>query len=156
MLGGLYNNDFLNRIKPSKFTVVLFFLVICVIGAIKTYIEIISGRALDTVIAHKVVILGEMFSLWFIYDYFFSFLGGLKSVKYLAKRSFFVYCFHAPILVGFVSRRILFDNQAWPVLLFLLPTITFGLCIMVAVILEKTIPRMYTILPGVDKYDNIF
>jgi hypothetical protein len=119
-----------------------------VIGAIKTYIEIISGRALDTVIAHKVVILGEMFSLWFIYDYFFSFLGGLKSVKYLAKRSFFVYCFHAPILVGFVSRRILFDNQAWPVLLFLLPTITFGLCIMVAVILEKTIPRMYTILTG--------
>lgn len=140
--------------EKQKNTVIIATVIWIAILIIKTFMCATFDINADTtmiLILYKLSVLIGIFSVWFGLDHLMKNEKFTNKVLLLAPHTFFIFCFHEPLLdfviqysINNISTSILFSLISY----FVYPTITIILSIIVSKVLIKYIPFIHNILTG--------
>lgn len=140
--------------EKEKNTVIITTAIWILILAVKTFMCATFSPDADTkiiLVLYKLSIPIGIFSTWFGLDHIIKNEKFTKKVLSLAPHTFFIFCFHEPLLdfviqysIYNISTSISFSLISY----FVYPTITIILAIIVSKILMKYVPVIHNILTG--------
>lgn len=140
--------------KISKNNILTTFIIWIILLSIKTILAgilTLDDNTMILLVLHKMCILLGIYTAWFGMDYILNNKQNKETLLKLSVHTFFIYCFHEPLLDIIIQSTLVYVNNSTLVNLitFLIyPITTILLAISVSIIFLRFVPTLRNILVG--------